>query len=57
MTSVEQGLRQGPRYSKEVAMIAEINTDNKFMACQGVPACRIAILNLEEDLSQLTNKL
>ena len=38
-------------------MIAEINTDNKFMACQGVPICKIAVLNSGEDLSQLINKL
>jgi len=56
--SVEQGPRQGPRYSKEVAIIAEIYTDNKlFIACQGVPACKIAVLNPGEDLSQLINKL
>ncbi len=27
------------------------------MACQGVPACKTAVLNLGEDLSQLINKL
>jgi len=27
------------------------------MACQGVPACRITVLNPGEDLSQLINKL
>jgi len=27
------------------------------MAYQGVPACKIAVLNLGEDLSQLINKL
>jgi hypothetical protein len=38
VTSMEQGPRQGPRYSKEVAIIAEIYIDNKlFIACQGVP--------------------
>ena len=51
-------VEQGPRYSKEVATIAEIYTDNKlFMACQGVPACKIAVSNSREDLSQLINKL
>ena len=43
--SVEQGPRQGPRYSKEVATIAKIHTDfrtnriltNKLVtACQGI---------------------
>jgi hypothetical protein len=54
MTSVEQG----PKYSKEVATIAKIYTDNKlFIACQGVPTCRIAVSNSGEDLSQLINKL
>ena len=38
-------------------MIAEIYTDNKFMACQGVLTCRIAVSNSGEDLSQLINKL
>ena len=39
-------------------MITEIYTDNKlFMACQGVSAYRIAVLNPKEDLSQLINKL
>ena len=58
VTSMEQGPRQGPRYSKEVAIIAKIYTDNKlFIACQGVPTCRIAVSNPGEDLSQLTNKL
>ena len=39
-------------------MIAKIYTDNKlFIACQGVPAYRIAVLNPREDLSQLINKL
>ena len=54
---MEQGPRQGPKYSKEVATVTKIYTDNKFMTCQGVPACRIAVLNLKEDLSQLINKL
>ena len=58
VTSMEQGPRQGPRYSKEVAIIARIYTDNKlFIACQGVPAYEIAVLNPGEDLSQLINKL
>lgn len=58
MTSTEQGPRQGPRYSKEVAIIAKIYTDNKlFIACQGVPACGITVSNPREDLSQLINKL
>ena len=58
VTSMEQGPRQGPKYSKEVAMIVNIYTDNKlFIACQGVSAYRIAVLNLREDLSQLINKL
>ena len=48
--SVEQGPRQGPRYSKEVATIAKIYTDNKLVTtCQGVPACYITISNLLED--------
>ena len=52
MTSVEQGPRQRPGYSKEGATIAKIYTDNKlFIAYQGVPAYRIAILNPREDLS------
>ena len=38
-------------------MIAEINTDNKFMACEGVPAYGITVLNSRKDLSQLINKL
>ncbi len=38
--SVEQGPRQGPGYSKEVATIAKIYADDKLVtACQGVPAC------------------
>jgi hypothetical protein len=32
-------------------------TNKLVMACQGVPACRIAVSNLGEDLSQLINKL
>jgi hypothetical protein len=48
---MEQGPRQGPRYSKEVAIIAKIYTDNKlFIACQGVPTYGIAVLNPREDL-------
>ena len=34
--SIEQGPRQGPKYSKEVATIAKIYKDNQ-KACQGVP--------------------
>ena len=52
ITSIKQGPRQGPKYSKKVAIIAKIYTDNKlFIACQGVPAYGIAILNSREDLS------
>ena len=55
---MEQGPRQRPKYSKEVAIIADIYTDNKlFIACQGVPTYRIAVSNLKKDLSQLINKL
>ena len=58
VTSMEQGPRQGPRYSKEVAIIVKIDTDNKlFIAYQGVPTCKITVLNPGEDLSQLINKL
>jgi hypothetical protein len=32
-------------------------TNKLVMACQGVPACRIAVSNPGEDLSQLINKL
>ena len=38
---MEQGPRQGPRYSKEMATIAKIYIDNQ-KACQGVPAYRTA---------------
>ena len=39
-------------------MIAKIYTDNKlFIAYQGVPTYKIAVLNPREDLSQLINKL
>ena len=48
--SVEQGPRQGPRYSKEIATIVKIYTDNKLVtACQGVPVCHITVSNLLED--------
>ena len=66
MPSVEQGPRQGPRYSKEVATIVKIYTDfctnhilmNKLVtAYQGVPAYHITVSNPLEDLSQLINKL
>ena len=51
MTNIEQGPRQGPRYSKEVAIIAKIYIDNKlFIACQGVLTCGITVLNFREDL-------
>jgi hypothetical protein len=41
---MEQGPKQGPEYSKEMATIAKIYTDNKVVtACQGVPACRYAV--------------
>ena len=55
---MEQGPRQRPKYSKEVAIIAKIYMDNKlFITYQGVPTCEIAVLNPGEDLSQLINKL
>ena len=40
-----------PKVATEVAIIAEIYTDNKLsIACQGVPTYGIAVLNSREDL-------
>ena len=47
MTSI----KQKPKYSKEVAIITKIYTDNKlFIAYKGVLAYKITILNSKEDL-------
>ena len=66
MPSIKQRPRQRLGYSKEIAIITKIYIDfrinriliNKLViAYQGVPVCRIAVLNLGEDLFQLINKL
>ena len=51
MTNIEQKPKQGPRYSKKVAIIAIIYTDNKlFIAYQEIPIYKITVLNPREDL-------